>query len=458
MLKITTNLNSFIYLITIILIMGIIFASRIFIMLGLLPLLFVLICLLVNHPREVTAKRRVPGGILLTGDILAIDLDVNINRGIGMVALVDILPGEFELVEGSNYKLIWKGLRPQKETIHYRVRTTTAGLYYLNIIAYETYHCANMKAPIEGTITAEQKLEIRPRILEIKKIRDVSTKSKIPLPLGAIAKMGIPTLEFRELRQYQRGDPFKYINWKATARSTGGTFESPLVNEYEKEGKKTVWLFLDHSPDMNFGANIKNAFECALEAVNGLADYYLKHDCRVALCSFNGGGLFVYPAAGKRQYYKLLREMMQFKTIEKANTEESKNETEGQVYKSPTSNSKGKALRDTVVKYKGYLYGSNPLCIVVTRLTRESAEALSSGIKEMMKYTPVRKERYSVMVINISGYDLGAVTSAEKMAAEILKKRNHYYSIPLKKGISWVDWNPARYSFTTALLRQVLQR
>ncbi len=454
MLNITSTLNHLIKVTIFFILMGILFADRVFIMLSQVIILFILLGLLLDQPREIKVNRIYTGEVILTNEIFTIDIDYEINRGLGIVALVDELPGELELIEGTNFKLIWKGLRPKKETMQYRVRSTTAGLYHLNKLAYETYHFLNLKAPIEKKVPGIQKIEIRPRLLEIKKIRDVSTKSKIPLPLGAMAKMGIPTLEFRELRQYQRGDPFKYINWKATARNTGSVSERPLVNEYEKEGKKTVWLFLDRSPSMYFGANVKNAFECALETVNGLADYYLKQDCRVALCTFNGASLLIYPAAGKRQYHKILQELLQFKNRE----EDFANENIEDESEEKPSASKRAALRETVVKYKGYLYGSNPLCVVITRLTRENTSALSDGIKELMKYTGISKDRYSIMVANISGYDLAAVTYPEKMAAEILKKRDQHYSIPLKKGIAWIDWNPSRYSFTTAMLRQVVKR
>jgi len=55
-----------------------------------------------------------------------------------------------------------------------------------------------------------------------------------------------------------------------------------VVNEFEKEGKKSVWIFLDTSKIMSFGSNIKNVKEYSVEAVNSLSDYYIKHNCSVA--------------------------------------------------------------------------------------------------------------------------------------------------------------------------------
>jgi hypothetical protein len=44
------------------------------------------------------------------------------------------------------------------------------------------------------------------------------------------------------------------------------------------------------------------------------------------------------------------------------------------------------------------------------------------------------------------------------VAAKILKRRDLCQASGLKRGIFWVDWNPTRYSFTTALLQQVVKQ
>ncbi len=446
MIKLTGKLNAFIKLTLFFLIIGISFAGPILIILMLAVLMIVIIAFYLDQPRNISITRSKKRDMVSVGDIIDVTIDIKINSGIGSILVADLLPNEFELVSGSNIKIIWKSFSKIEETLSYSVTPLSTGHYELNRFSYEAYHFMDLKAPITDTITDSHIIEVRPKLLEIKKIRDVSTKSKIPLPAGAIAKMGIPTLDFRELRLYNRGDPFKYINWKATARNAGRNSGLPIVNEYEKEGKKTVWLFLDLSSIMLFGANIKNAFQCALETVNGLTDYYLKQNCLVALCTFNGTKLFVYPGAGQKQNYKILKELLQLKAREK------------EIDINRESDLNPASLRETVIKHKNYLHGSNPLCIIVTRLTKGNYAKLSSGIKEMLKYTTTAKKRFSIMVVNISGYDLAAVSNAEKAAAELLTNMDQYYASLIKKRILWVDWNPSICNFTTALLRQVVKR
>ena len=119
--------------------------------------------------------------------------------------------------------------------------------------------------------------------------------------------MGIITTDFREIRDYLPGDPYRSINWKATARRAVQYRDSfPKVNEFEREGKKIVWIFLDKSAEMSLGPMIKNPFEYAIQAAACLARFYLERDCKVGLCIYSARGAekIVFPDVGGRQYYK----------------------------------------------------------------------------------------------------------------------------------------------------------
>jgi uncharacterized protein (DUF58 family) len=442
--SITPVLRSLTILAVFLLLLGLVFASTVFIVLFLFVLLFLILGNAVEPPGTISAERNDSRITSLAGDTIVVMITLNIKKGIGTVVVVDILPASFELVEGNNFALLWKGFGSKKAVLKYTVKSSAAGHYNLNSLSCEAYHLFDLKAPQITNFHHGPQIEIRPRLLEIKKVRDASTRTRIPVPLGSMAKMGISTLDFKELRPYQKGDPYKFINWKASAKSSTGTFGNMMVNDFEKEGKKTVWLFLDRSAMMQFGACVKNTFEYAIEAVNGLADYYLKQDCRVALCTFNGETIFLYPATGNKQYYKILRELLLL------------NPDPGNDFNPPGA--AATPLREAVVRHKKYLSGSTPLCVIVTRMTRENALQLSEGIREMIKYTEIMNKRYPVMVINICGYDLATSNSFEMAAAKILKRRDLCQASGLKRGIFWVDWNPTRYSFTAALLQEVVKQ
>ena len=53
------------------------------------------------------------------------------------------------------------------------------------------------------------------------------------------------------------------------------------MNEYEKEGKKTVMIFIDAGQRMSLGSTVDNAFEHAIQAASGLTSFYLDRGMRV---------------------------------------------------------------------------------------------------------------------------------------------------------------------------------
>ncbi len=465
------------------LLIGVIFANDLLIAIMVIPLLLLLVGLALEEPGEVKVTRDREKTVLYTGDTFKNTLEIEITKGLGVMTLSDNLPSNFELVGGNNFMVIWKGFGPKTVTMEYEAKVVTSGSYNLDNFTFEGRHFLNFKHPAVGKEDVKKVVEVRPRLLEVKKDGGMLTRSKIPLPLGSLAKMGIPTLDFKELRNYTKGDSFKFINWKATARSAArGTF-APIVNEYEKEGKKSVWIFLDRSSSMEFGLNIKNAFEYAIEAVNGLAYYYLKQNCLVSLCTYNGEEVFIYPGEGQKQYHKILKELIRLNvtsskkgkkdkkgpgkeeaggkvnSLEKDTSGKSDKKGEGEdKIKSSREETEFLPLHKTIIKHKKYLMGSRPLCIFVTRLSVANAPQLALSIKEAAKYTGLIGGRLSVLIINIGGYDLAAKSSEEKIAARILTSRDNYLARKLKKGPLWVDWNPAAGSFTTAFLAQVVKR
>ena len=138
-------------------------------------------------------------------------------------------------------------------------------------------------------------LVVRPRTLDIRRIRNLKSITNLPMPLGAMHRTGISTTDFQEIRKYTFGDTFKSINWKATAKMAHRPGWVPQVNEYEKEGKKTVWLFIDGSKAMGqLGTTISNPFEFALLAANDLTNYYLERNCLVGLYLFSRNSRFIF--------------------------------------------------------------------------------------------------------------------------------------------------------------------
>lgn len=427
----------------IIILTGMVLANSIIVASAFLSLIFVAAGLFFKAPTGLTVKRTYSREKLYVGEQMEITAEIEVGSGMGIIVLLDVLPGHFELTGGSNYKVVWKGAHPLKTSLSYGIRCTTTGKYYLGNLRWEARHFL-IRQIKSGTESENKEIEVRPGVLEIARMKGSANFTRIPMPLGSITKIGMPTLDFKEIKQYSYGDPFRYINWKATARNIFRGGVRPVVNDYEKEGKKLVWIYLNTSRNMKLGTSIRNVFEYGLEAVSALADFYLRQNCSVGFTAYNGSRTFLYPASGHKQYHVILRGLLRCSSYMKAAVD--------------NNLARPVTLEEAVISNKKYVEGTRPLFIIVTRYDERFGEPLMQGIKEMTKYAARSGDCHQIMVVNICGRDIAAETDSEKLAAQFLNARDMNVLKQLKKSCIWIDWNPMKTSFIGALMKQVVGR
>ena len=236
------------------------------------------------------------------GEVFSVSLIVEVV-GIGIARIRHKLPEHFELVEGSNLKeVIVFGRRLVR--IDYKARATKRGYYTLSEVEYELENFSQAFVS-RGLTTSSVVVEVKHRIPRVRKVREIRDRAKSPMPGIDIAKIGVPGTEFREIREYMPGDSIKFVNWKATARKG-----KLMVNQYEVEGKKAVWIFLDSNPYMLHGTNVKNYLESAIEAANALAYHYTTRGHKVGLYVI-GDRRMIHPDVGSRQFRRISRALLE---------------------------------------------------------------------------------------------------------------------------------------------------
>lgn len=399
-----------------------------------MPLLMMVFALMLEQPRRVVIEREENEVTTYVDDELTVSLRVRVEDGVGLITLADTIPEHFELLDGNNFTILWKSFKKVSEKISFKVKCTKRGIYNLGPVKWESRHALMLKQTVIGSHNEPLRVTVKHRPLNVRRMRSIRTLSKIPLPLGSLAKLGITTTDFQEIRNYVPGDSYRHVNWKATARSMlPHRATLPKVNEYEREGKKVVWIFLDRSANMALGPSIRNTFEYAVEATSGLARFYLERDCMVGLCIFNGEEKIVFPDVGRRQYHRIMRELT---AVELVKDRSSIN------------------LKEAVRKCRRYLLGTAPLSIIVTTILPENFRQIVDGIKEIRKYIPpIRGRTRQIIVINVIGYDVAARDIMEIFAANLLRLRSYCLISEVKRaGVSVISWNPKIQSFAEILL------
>jgi uncharacterized protein (DUF58 family) len=256
------------------------------------------------------------------------------------------------------------------------------------------------------------------------------------MPLGSMSKLGMMTNDFKEIREYVSGDSYRRVNWKATARSSSPMRSCLLVNEFEKEGKKVVWIFLDSSAYMATGTKIENAFEYALQAVLSFSQFYLARNCHVGLCVYNGEEKTLIPDTGRRQEYKIYRTAL---GLEVSMTRE--------------------PLKRAVAKCRGHLVGGNPFSIIISSVRPENLQELLDGTKELRKYARGIRREPQILILNVDGYSIAANGFYEDAGAVMLNLRNQAAIRALRRaGLYVASWNPKHQSLAGLMIFGVKRR
>jgi hypothetical protein len=297
------------------------------------------------------------------------------------------------------------------------------------------------------------------------------------MPMDTRFRFGIPTTDFREIREYTQGDHYRNINWKASAKKLSIQPGKFLVNDYEKEGKKVVWIFLDCATHMAMGTTVNNTLEYAIRATMGFTNFYIERDCRVGFCvydleAYQWEGTFqskaekldldflafidqvenikeeekeedkyrrskqkskvLFPDTGKRQQYKITREMLHVDI--RYSTE---------------------SLKEAIHSNRRYIVGTQPLFVIITMIEPDKLRGIVEGVRELHRYVGRIRRKPNIILFNVQGYNVAAQSDEEQLAAGFLRYHNlPYHDVLRSLGCMVINWDPIAESFAQALQRQ----
>jgi uncharacterized protein (DUF58 family) len=410
------------------LVAGIALGNAILIYLSLVPFFFVFFSLAYRRAGYVAVTRAERVITASTSEVVRLSITADLGRSSGIVTVADRLPEHFVLDDGNNFHVFWSDGKSQPVTLFYAVRCTRRGAYDIGPAHVERFYSSWMgRIPAEAGEMA--RLTVKPARPGLKKMRDPRLRSSLPLPLGAACKLGMRTTDFQEIRHYSYGDSYRAINWKATARLSTAVNAKPYVNEYEKEGKKTVLIFIDAGTWMSLGSTVDNVLEYALQAASGISSFYLERDVRVGVYVYNYGE-FILPDTGRQQASRILRSLIDVEIVNCVD---------------------GDGLKRAVKRCSGHLAGVNPLFVVITMIGNRNARDLIEGVRLMHRYS-YNAKRPQVFVLHVAGYGLAASDLYEKAGAILLEAGDMPCVRAVRKaGALVIPWNPLTKSLSRVM-------
>ena len=405
-------------------------------------LIVVLVGSVLVAPNRIVVRRTTPRLVCWAGDGLDVDRQVEAGGGLGPLYIYDGLPPEAEVICGNNLRAIWK--RPGAKTydLSYRISWPKRGVYTLGETAWEAEAPLGMHQRRQGSAGPSLEISVVPHTQGIRRVNEIRGRAHSRNPWDDVAIVGPSSTDFTELRPYTPGDPMRWINWKASARSS----DSPnplMVNQYEPEGRKAVWIFLDGADYMEVGSNLSGLIDHAVEAAGSIAQYYLTRGYTLGAYIYNSQSDILTPEVGQKQFYRLTNMLTRLRSAR------------------PDQD-----LLQAVELCKGFLFRLQPEVYAVTRLDvhyprggTESphTDSFIPGIRRLVSLRPRSRRTNQVRVIHLEsdGYQRPQ-TPMETQALELMRwEVQPVHQAIRRSGASVMRWDPLQQDFPSAFLRHL---
>jgi uncharacterized protein (DUF58 family) len=249
---------------------------------------------------QLSVSRRVTPARAFAGEPVQVRLTVtNLGERLAELQLVDAPPPGVAVTEGEPGLLAV--LEPgQLLTLEYTV-TADRGLHRFEPVQ------ATARDPLglfeqQVSVAAAGQFLVLPSITRLRRVAIRPPRTGIYAGLIP-ARQGGPGVEFFGVREYQPGDPLRWLNERAGARHQQRLF----VNQFQQERVVDVGLILDARLQSDALAGGESLFEAGVEATAALADAFLSDGNRVGLFIYGRSLDWTYPGYGKVQRERIMR-------------------------------------------------------------------------------------------------------------------------------------------------------
>ncbi len=396
-----------------------------------IPLLLILLAVLLPAPRledslVETSQRRI-----FAGHEVQVNVRARLRPGWGPIDLHVKLPAPFRVTRGSNLHHAWATPALREIAYEFSVACDRRGVYEVPALNYESGHATLLGAAGRGQAGQGAVLRVEPRWNRLRRLRQPRTRSKSMLPELDLSQTGVQTTEFQDIREYMWGDPPKSVNWKASAKyGEMGEQLNLLVNEYEREGKKIIWVFLDAGQQGLIGTSTDNAFERRVEAAYAIALHYIEKGYTLGFSLYNYAGDYsLYPETSSKQKRRIIELLNQLGPTQEART-----------------------LQDAVEHAKRYIRRNKTLAFVVASLGW-SIETLEPGLRRVRRAVGHRRGRIPVVLVHVNPFGLVPYAAENGLARVTSLLQQGSLRAVGRLGIHGIEWDPSRSSLGSLLRR-----
>lgn len=392
---------------------------------ALASLIFLGLALYLDRPPVITFEVSADRGEVRVSDTVKITVRVSVKDGAGFL-YVNMFPGQgsragetVELAGGRNSRMAFKGWREILREYTYNVRFLSRGKYEIGEISYQYLGIFGRSRRME-TVDMKRTVSVYPRERPVS-FHFAIIRSIVDLPESISARMGPVSTEFRDIREYRPGDPYRFINWNATSRR-----QKIMINEYEMEGMKNAVFVFDTGPWMRMGTAEENPMEYGVIFMLSLSRLLLREGFNVGLWSVPSR-VQVMPSSGSAHLYRLISGSLLLQVKEGDYVQQS--------------------------SFLRILHEVKPHIIYITNLTEEALPKAADFLCRNGRCLPSR----STVLLDVQPFSLISRHSLSSAGINVdcvswMQNRAGTYS-RLPKRIRVVEWDPLCAGPGTAMVR-----
>lgn len=193
------------------------------------------------------------------------------------VKVLEEIPIQFQIRDFE----IKKTLQPNiPNSSHYQLRPTKRGVYNFGNCNVLIQYLGFFERKI--VLKEENDLACYPSFIQLKKYLLMATTNRLnEIGVKRIRKIGA-TLEFERVKEYSRGDEYRFINWKATGKAN-----KLMVNQYEDERSQPVYSFIDIGRSMRMPFNEMTLLDYAINSTLVLSNVSILKNDKAGMLTFS---------------------------------------------------------------------------------------------------------------------------------------------------------------------------
>jgi uncharacterized protein (DUF58 family) len=247
------------------------------IILLLLVVIFIDTLLLFSRKNGIKAERDLPERFSI-GDHNNITLHFTNQYNFPIrISVIDELPAQFQ--ERSWLRKLSLGVNEDRQ-LNYTLRPTTRGEYIFHDINVYV-HGPLQLVKRRYIFSAGKTVKVYPSYVQMRRYQLLAVSNRLQeIGVKRIRKLG-HSMEFEQIKEYVRGDDYRTINWKATARKDG-----LMVNNYTDERSQQIYCLINKGRVMKMPFHGMTLLDHAINASLVLSNVALVKQDKAGLITF----------------------------------------------------------------------------------------------------------------------------------------------------------------------------